>query len=149
MPAMDNLEVLDRALAQMGRIIGAIPRSAASLPTPCSAWDVQDLVRHVVGRDLSNFATAARGEMPDWQAPAAEMESDWAAQYESGAAEVRAAWASGDPDRLVTGPGGQEMPLRARANQQIAELAVHSWDLVKATGQPIDLDAEVAEAALN
>ena len=146
---MDNLVVLDRALAQMGRIIAAIPHDEASSPTPCSEWNVREVVRHVVGKDLANFATSARGEIPDWQTPPVELEADWAAQYESGAAAVRAAWKEGDPDRLVPAHSGQEVPVRARANQQIAELAVHGWDLVKATGQRIELDPEVGEVSLN
>ena len=55
--------------------------------------------------------------------------------------------AGGRLDRLVTGPGG-EAPLRARADQQITELAMHDWDLAKATGQPAKLDPALAEHAL-
>jgi hypothetical protein len=47
---------------------------------------------------------------------------------------VCTAWREADLDRPVTGPGG-EAPLRARADQQIAELATHDWDLARATGQ--------------
>jgi len=47
----------------------------------------------------------------------------------------------------VTGPGG-EAPLRFRADQQIAELAMHDWDLARATGQPAELDPALAEHAL-
>jgi uncharacterized protein (TIGR03086 family) len=48
----------------------------------------------------------------------------------------------------VAGPGG-EAPLRARADQQITELAVHDWDLARATGQqPGGLDPALAEHAL-
>jgi uncharacterized protein (TIGR03086 family) len=45
-------------------------------------------------------------------------------------------------------PGGARAPLRSRADQQIAELAVHGWDLVAATGQRADLDPALAEHAL-
>ncbi len=45
-------------------------------------------------------------------------------------------------------PGGGQAPLRGRADQQITELAVHCWDLVKATGQKAGLDPALAEHAL-
>jgi uncharacterized protein (TIGR03086 family) len=49
----------------------------------------------------------------------------------------------------VAGPG-REAPLRARADQQITELAVHDWDLARATGQQLGgLDPALAEHALN
>ena len=44
-------------------------------------------------------------------------------------------------------PGG-EAPLRFRADHQITELAVHDWDLARATGQQAGLDPAVAEHAL-
>jgi uncharacterized protein (TIGR03086 family) len=51
-------------------------------------------------------------------------------------------------DRPVATIGGQA-PLRSRASQQVAEFAVHGWDVVKATGQRADLDPRLAERALN
>ena len=53
-----------------------------------------------------------------------------------------------DLDSLVAGPGG-EVPLRMRADNQVTELAVHDWDLARATGQQLaDLDPALAEHAL-
>jgi uncharacterized protein (TIGR03086 family) len=61
---------------------------------------------------------------------------------------VRAAWQAADLDSLVAGPGG-EVPLRMRADNQVTELAVHDWDLARATGQQLaDLDPALAEHAL-
>jgi hypothetical protein len=48
----------------------------------------------------------------------------------------------------VTVHGG-EFPATWRVGQQIADLAVHGWDIAKATGQPTDLDPEVGQLALD
>jgi uncharacterized protein (TIGR03086 family) len=42
-----------------------------------------------------------------------------------------------------------EFPATWRVGQQIADLAVHGWDIAKATGQPTDLDPEVGRLALD
>ena len=42
-----------------------------------------------------------------------------------------------------------EFPATWRIGQQIADLAVHGWDIAKATGQPTDLDPEVGRFALD
>ena len=138
-----------QALDQTDAIISAIPARQAGLATPCPAWDVQVLVRHVVGRGLRNFLVSARGENPDWQLPADELGEDWGAEFRAAAAPLIEAWQAADLDRPVTTPGGGHAPLRGRADQQIAELAVHGWDLARATGQQADLDPALARHALS
>jgi uncharacterized protein (TIGR03086 family) len=143
----DTIALLERALDQTAGLIDAIDVSQAALATPCAGWDVRALVSHLAGQDLRNFLVSARAEAADWQTPADELGDDWAAAFQDRAAPLRAAWRAADLDRLVTGPGG-EAPLRLRADQQITELAVHDWDLAKATGQPTGLDPALAEHAL-
>ena len=144
----DPLTLLERALAQTSAVIAAIPGAQAGLATPCPAWDVRALVRHLVGQDLRNFLVAATGGTADWQAPADELGEDWAEQFRDRAARLMAVWRAADPDEQVAMPGGGRAPLRARADHQIAELAMHGWDLVVATGQQAGLDPALAEHAL-
>jgi uncharacterized protein (TIGR03086 family) len=144
----DTIALLERALDQTAGLIAAIDSSQAGLATPCAEWDVRALVSHMAGQDLRNFLVAARGESADWQAPADEIGDDWAAAFRDRAESLRAAWRAADLDRLVAGPGG-EAPLRFRADQQVTELAVHDWDLAKATGQPAELDQALADHGLN
>jgi len=144
----DTVALLERALDQTAGLVAAIEPGQAELATPCAGWDVRTLVSHLTGRDLRNFLVSARGESPDWSAPDEEIGDDWAAAFADRAEPVRAAWRAADLDRPVSGPGG-EAPLRARADQQITELAVHDWDLARATGQQLTgLDPALAEHAL-
>jgi uncharacterized protein (TIGR03086 family) len=144
----DTLALLERALDQTAAIIAAIPAAQAGLPTPCSDWDVRALVRHLTGQDLRNFLVAVRGGTADWQTPADELGEDWAAEFRDRAGTLMAAWRAADLDQPTAMPGGGQAPLRRRADQQITELAVHGWDLVKATGQDADLDPALAEYGL-
>jgi len=142
-----TVDLVERAVAQTAVVIAAIRPDQHGRPTPCAEWDVQSLVAHVITQDLPNFATSARGEMPDWQAPVGEIGDDWATQFSSLAEPLMDIWRISDLDRPVPGPGG-ELPLRVRADQQIAEFAMHAWDLREATGQEVALDTELAEHAL-
>jgi uncharacterized protein (TIGR03086 family) len=143
----ETVTLLERALDQTAGLIAAIDASQAGLATPCAGWDVRALVSHLAGQDLRNFLVSAHGEAADWTAPAEEIGDDWAAAFRDRAEPLRAAWRAADLDRPVTGPGG-DAPLRMRADQQIAELATHDWDLARATGQPAELDPALAEHAL-
>lgn len=142
------IELLQDALRQTGGILAAIRPDQLALPTPCPEWDVRALLRHVVAQDMRNFLASARGETADWQAPPGELPADWAAAFREQAEVLLDTWRSADLDRLVAASGGREVPLRSRADQQIAELAMHGWDLARATGQPVELDPQVAEYAL-
>ena len=141
--------LIERALEQAAAAIAAIPPDLAGAATPCPEWDVRALVRHLVGQDLRNFIVSARGETVDWQAPPDELGEDWAADFRAGAERLLAVWRATDPDQPAAMPGGAQAPLRSRADQQVAELAMHTWDLVRATGQQAALDPVLAEHALN
>jgi uncharacterized protein (TIGR03086 family) len=143
----ETVALLERALDQTTGLIAAIDPGQAGLATPCAGWDVRALVNHLAGPAMRNFLVAARGETTDWTAPVEEIGDDWTAEFRDRAAPLRAAWQAADLDRLVTGPGG-EAPLRRSADQQITELAVHDWDLARATGQEAGLDPALAEHAL-
>src|SRR5689334_9279733 len=144
----DTVALLERALDQTAGLIAATEPSQAGLATPCAGWDVRALVSHLVGPAMRNFLAAARDETIDWQAPADEIGGDWAAAFRDRAAPLRAAWRAADLDQPVSGPGG-EAPLRMRADHQVTELAVHDWDLARATGQQLaGLDPALAEHAL-
>ncbi len=145
----DPVELLDRALRQTGRVIGAIEPGQAGLPTPCRSWDVTDLVSHLI-EDLRRFTVRATGGSPDWNAPAERVTDGWQQAFGTGADELLAAWRrAGDLSGTVQVPGMGELPARFPVDQQYAELAVHSWDLATATGQSAELDEQLAEAALS
>jgi uncharacterized protein (TIGR03086 family) len=144
----DEVGLLGRALAQTAAVIGAIRQDQADRATPCRDWNVRTLVRHVVGQDLRNFMISARGETADWQAPPEELGPDWVGEFQERARTLLEVWRAADLDRVVAVPGGGEATLRSRADHQITELAVHSWDLIRATGAPVTLDPALAEHAL-
>jgi uncharacterized protein (TIGR03086 family) len=146
--ATDTIGLLERALDQTAEIVAAVGPEQSSLPTPCSGWDVGALVRHLVAQDLRNFTVAARGETADWQAPTEDPGDDWASAFREGARRLLDTWRRADLDQPVPMPGGAEAPLGSRASHQITELAVHGWDLARATGQTRELDPELAEHAL-
>ena len=144
----DTIGLVERALGQTESIISAIRPEQATLPTPCPQWTVRDLVEHVAGRGLRNFTASARGEAVDWRAPAEPIGDDWAGQFRAGVGPLLAAWREADLDAMVPTPAGGEAPMRIRADQQIAELATHGWDLVAATRVDVPLEDELAEHAL-
>ncbi len=109
----DIRDLVARALEQTGAVIAAIPAGLAGAPTPCPAWDVRALVRHIVAQDLRNFIVSARGETADWQAPADEIGEDWAAATTADYAPAPSDPALAPRGRTARGTG---MRSRSRAS---------------------------------
>lgn len=144
----DPVTLLSKALDQTGAIIAGVRDDQEHLPTPCRSWDVTELVAHLV-HDLAQFTERASGGTPDWSAPRAPVDGDYIDAYRAGATSLVKAWhAAGDLSGTVEMPGVGEVAKRFPLDQQIAEFAVHGWDLAVATGQSTHLDPEVAETAL-
>ncbi len=127
----ESVRVLERGIDQAHAAILAVRDDQLTLPTPCEKWDVGQLLAHLA-LDPANMLDMATGGSPDWSAVPDRVD-DPAGTFRSGAEALMAHWQqAGDS-----------------ADWQIAELAVHTWDVATATGQPVgDLDPEVAERGL-
>lgn len=132
----EALRVLVHALDQAGDVLDHVHADVVGKPTPCGAWDVGTLADHLVQAPVT-FLTMMRGERPDWSTPTPHLTEGWAAAYRVHADDLLHAWHEhrGEPP--------------VPAEWQVAELAVHAWDLAVAIGFPLDrLDPEVAEVGL-
>jgi uncharacterized protein (TIGR03086 family) len=136
--ASDAVTSLSRALDQISELLEHVHADNLHDPTPCHDWDVEQLVEHLV-RGVRKFTDAAHGEKPDWSTPPEPVTESWAAAFDVAADDLRHAWhQAGD----AASPG--------IIDWQVAELAVHGWDLARALGHPTsELDAEVAERGLS
>jgi uncharacterized protein (TIGR03086 family) len=147
MAVTGSVDLLARTLAQTEAIVARVRPEQATLPTPCASWDVRALVNHVV-HDVQQFTVTVHGG--EWDPKDADVTGhDWAGAFREGASSLLAAWRRpGALEQTVKLPFG-EFPATWRIGQQIADLAVHGWDIAKATGQPTDLDPEVGQLALD
>jgi uncharacterized protein (TIGR03086 family) len=131
-----SLDALARALDQTAAVLAAVPADKLADATPCHDWDVGGLIAHVVAAPR-NFIVMASGGEPDWSA-SPRLPEDWNAEFRSAADELLRTWRD-----VGESAAPQQM------DWQTAEFAIHTWDLARATGQPTDLDPEVAQRGLD
>ncbi len=134
-----------RAMSQTETIVAAVEPAQLTLATPCDDYDVRALLSHVVG-GLNRIALMGEGADALAVPPVTGGVPDdgWLAAYRSAHARVNAAWA--DDARLgalIEVPWGK-VPGRIALSGYIQEILAHGWDLAKATGQPTELDPELA-----
>jgi uncharacterized protein (TIGR03086 family) len=144
------LEPLSEALDLFGQLLTGVGPEQWSRPTPCDAWNVQQLVDHVIsGQRLA--AHALRGEPAQSASgtPSTENYADEAvAAYQASASDLLAACSQpGALERVVTVPAGT-VPGAVVVHLRTTDTIVHGWDLARATGLSFDVPSDLAEGAL-
>jgi len=133
----EEITILSRAVDQAGDVLDQVHADQLDGRTPCADWDVAALVDHLVATP-SRFLTMMRGEEPDWSADPPHLTESWGPRFRVSGDDLLHAWHQVDGDPPVP------------AEFQVAELAVHTWDVASAIGYPVErLDPEVAERALD
>ena len=142
---MELYEAFDQAITSTAAIVKTVRPDQAGVPTPCTEWDVRDLLNHVIGTlwlSEALFADhAPRYPMAPGALPGTDLTGeDPAAAYAGASTAARTAASAGDTlTRVHPTPLG-EMPGPALAGFTTLDILVHGWDLAKATGQPANLD---------
>jgi uncharacterized protein (TIGR03086 family) len=139
-------ETLARAFAMTRGLLQKVTPDDYDRPTPCASWTVRELVNHIA-EGANWFALCVEGGAapdPDPTHGVDYAAGDLLASYDKGVeASLAAFGAPGAQERIIKLPFG-ELPGAAFMGIATNDVFVHGWDLAKATGQPSDLDPEVA-----
>lgn len=114
--------------------------------TPCEKWDVRLLLNHILQVDCA-LGLAGAGQPVSAQVWDRDLitAGDWANRFDEEARAASAAWAKPEAWNATVGFGGMPMPATMAATMLISDLAIHGWDLARATGQDYRCDDDVAQ----
>ncbi|SDE07202.1 TIGR03086 family metal-binding protein [Glycomyces harbinensis] len=131
-------------------LIAGVDEAQLSGPTPCEEYTVGHLVNHMLGLTLA-FTAAARGERGPHndappETPPAVPPSDWRPLLEERLQILADAWAAPGAWEGDATAGGVTFPAAIMGLVGLNEVAIHGWDLARATGQDYRLDAATLEA---
>jgi uncharacterized protein (TIGR03086 family) len=145
-----NPKDLEKAFASTGAVLSGVSRDQLSDSTPCTSWQVRELVNHIVGGTTYFASVAETGSPPEGGGEGLDYAAgdDYVAQFNKGAARaVEAFAAEGAMERIMHLPFG-DLPGSVFINIAAVDTFTHGWDLAKATGQPSDLDPALATELL-
>lgn len=141
---------LERAFANTQGILANVKASQLHDTTPCASWDVSRLITHIVGGSHWFAESMEAGASPETDTTEDTDFSarDYMASYEQGQkASLAAFGAPGALEKTVKLPFG-EFPGEVFLGLATMDTFQHGWDLAKATGQPTDIDPELATQLL-
>ncbi|WP_040782335.1 TIGR03086 family metal-binding protein [Nocardia pneumoniae] len=141
-------DVLADAYEALETVVAGVRADQWQLPTPCSEWDVTQVVQHAAGDQLAyaKFLGIGDGPTDNPFAPSGAIDGSPSTLVRDAIEQTSAAWATVD-DATETVP--TPLPHGALATPVAAVLcaldaAVHAWDIAIATGQPSPLTDELA-----
>lgn len=151
--SMTDLRVLHRrALDVTVEIVNQVTPDQLGVRTPCTEWDLGQLLAHMTGQN-HGFAASARGERSDVAVfePRA-VDDDPCGLHAASAADLAAAFAEeGFELRSLWLPevrDGGPFPIQTGVGFHLVDSVAHAWDVARAIDVPVSFDDEVLDAAL-
>ena len=142
-----NRGALAATLEAVAHVSGADLRR----PTPCPAWDLDALLRHMTGQHRG-FAASARGDRTSPQDFASTHDADPVAAYRMATEEVEQAFADltpGDQMWLPELSDAAPFPALLAVGFHTIDNVIHAWDVAHSVGYPLTVPDSVVEPTLN
>jgi uncharacterized protein (TIGR03086 family) len=140
---------LGPAAREMAAILSDIKDDQLSLPTPCPAYTLGDLVEHVGGLALAFHAAAVKKPLTGGPSgDASQLEEGWRETFASRLDALASAWREPDAWEGMTQAGGVDLPGGVAGCVALNELVVHGWDISRALGRDYEPAAESVAGAL-
>ena len=144
-----HAEMTDAADAA-ARTVANVSPGQFGQPTPDTEWDVRTLLNHLILWTSYSMEARAHGESvgQDLMDRDFAAEDSFAVGYRAQLDKALAAWSDPAAWQRELNVMGTPTPAADIAALLIAELVLHGWDLAAATGQPYEVAAATADAAL-
>jgi len=144
---MDATSALENTNTVMTSVIGQLTSDHRHMSTPCTEWDVHEVLDHVC-QGSQRIAGALQGQAPPENAEEIDLLAEgpangWANAY----AALSAAATPENLTAIHSMPFG-EVPGEAALSVIVADALVHAWDVAAGAGVDFDVSDETAEWAL-
>jgi len=148
---MDTVD-LGPATRRLADLVARVTDDELGQPTPCPAYTLGDLIDHVGGRALAVTAAANKDVSSAYvnearPGDASRLGQDWRARIPRDLGTLAQAWREPGAWEGMTRIAGGDAPAAMVGLVVSDELAVHGWDVARATGQPYACEPELLDAA--
>lgn len=139
----DWLALQQQAHREFGGRLSAV--TDWDLPTPDTDWTVRDLVHHVVEEQQWVPHLLTGSSIADAQRKIQPLGDDLRAEWRLYSLAAATAWSGAAPHDRVT-LSWDVVRVEDYLREQVSDVAIHAWDLARATGADETLDQGLVEA---
>ncbi|MFE9328745.1 TIGR03086 family metal-binding protein [Nocardia sp. NPDC052278] len=149
-PASDELSLLGSATRYFFQSILLVRGADLSAPTPCSDWNLDQLLRHVgVTLGYLTDVLAAQGrEAADVSEPEADPSADPVAVLRGRIVDLLVAWTSIPETDRWSHVADRLLPRKIVAHVAAIEMVLHAWDIAQACKVDRPIPADLASVLL-
>ncbi|MFC7547349.1 TIGR03086 family metal-binding protein [Plantactinospora sp. GCM10030261] len=137
--------LLDKSISMAATVVRGVGPGQFQAPTPCVEWNVRALTNHLLQVASALHLAGRRRPVPEELWSHDLMTVEWADRFDEESRAAVVAWAHPGSSNGMVQMGAAEMPAPMIATMLASDLAIHGWDLARATGQDYHWDGDVAE----
>ena len=140
---IDATTALECSYDTLAKVVANLGPGQLSAPTCCPEWDVRGLLNHILGGAIM-YTLVNAGQAAGEDAGDVIGDDPIHALAMTSAANLASWRQPGALDGDRSYPWGT-FPAGAGLVINVGEVALHGWDLARATGQSVDIDPDVAQ----
>ena len=136
------------AAAEAARVVNEVPEGTLSAPTPCGDWDLRTLLNHTILWTSYSAERRAHGQSVDEELMNKDFTADpgFREDYARQIGRAVSAWEDPKAWEGELGVMGDATPAADVGAMLLMEMALHGWDVARATGQEFNADDNTAAA---
>ena len=148
---MEMLAALDLAHGEFDRTLRQVGDDQWALPTPCTEWTVYQVTNHVLGAGAYFMALMEGASKEDALGLLGQdyLQPDPISAFNAQRPQLRATFSAPGAAERIGHHVIADMTGAQLLRGCVSETAVHTWDIINATGIDEPLDPQLAEVSLS
>ena len=136
------------AAAEAARVVNGVPEGTLNAATPCGDWDLRTLLNHTILWTSYSAERRAHGESVAEDLMNKDFTADpgFREDYARQIGRAVEAWSAPGTWTGTLNVMGDATPAADVGAMLLMEMALHGWDVARATGQEFSADDTTAEA---